>query len=352
MPKRALLMLVVACALTAACGLLPGSSGDALATSVAATLTAGAPSPAPPTETPAPTPSEGTVSGKLCFPSEPPLPAMTLYFQDPASSQVIAIPHGDGTGTYSVTLPPGSYTAYAWRDGGTSLGGSYSQAVPCGLSVNCSDHSLLTFVVAPGSDTTGIDICDWYGGPGDVPLPPGAQAGPPPTATSTPPPGGISFNCDGTYQRVRVSEGGVTGRVVSVDRWNGSAWVNLWNTSAGDPNLQQVTEDSGAYTFGACQQLLVIVIRHSNPQVTLDLNVYAWNGSGLNQVLTAQGDYGSWTPGVNGIQFRRASKLGSVADGPLQACEWTTTEYTWDGSTFVQTGSTVETVQGCVVTVP
>ena len=62
---------------------------------------------------------------------------------------------------------PGTYTVYAWLDDG-ELGGSYSKAVPCGLSVDCTDHSLIPVTVNAGQDVTGIDACDWYGPP---PLP-------------------------------------------------------------------------------------------------------------------------------------------------------------------------------------
>jgi hypothetical protein len=345
-------LIIIVAVLLGGCGLLTGTNPDTIATSVAATLTAGAPPPASPTNTSQPAPAVGTVSGQICFPSEPPLPEMTLYFRDPANEQVISVPHSDGTGLYSAQLTAGTYVAYAWRNGDTTLGGSYSQAVPCGLSVNCTDHNLLSFVVEPGGSTNGIDICDWYGAPGDVPLPPGAPAQPLPTATATPPPGGISLNCDGTYQRIQVADYGATGKVVSVDRWNGNQWVNIWNTSGGDPNQQQVTDDSGPYTFGGCQQLLVVSIRHSNPQVTLDVNIYAWNGSGLNQVYAVQGYYGEWNEVDNRSIFRSASQLGTVSDGPLQPCEWTTLEHTWNGATFTQTNMTVESVPNCTVTMP
>lgn len=48
----------------------------------------------------------------------------------------------------------------------------YSEAVPCGLEVGCG-HELLPVEIRPGEETSGVDICDWYAGPGEVPLPPG-----------------------------------------------------------------------------------------------------------------------------------------------------------------------------------
>jgi hypothetical protein len=346
--RGTLILIILAAGLIASCQTRPSANEDLLATSVASTLTAGISQ----TSTSTAAPAEGTVSGKVCFPSEPPLPEMTLYFQDLSSGEVISISHTDGTGTYEAELPPATYVAYAWRDEDFTVGGSYSQAVPCGLSVECSDHSLISFAVEPAGATAGIDICDWYGIPGDVPLPPGAPTLPPPTPTNTPPPEGISFNCDGTYQRVRITDSGATGRVISVDRWDGSQWANVWNNSAGDPNLRQITDDSGLYPFGGCQRLLVIAVRNSNPQVTIDLTALRWHGSGLIQVYSMQGDYGEWSVIDDRLTFRRASKLGTVGDGPLQPCEWTTTEHTWDGTAFTETSKTVDPVPNCTVTVP
>lgn len=118
-----------------------------------------------------PLPSLGTVTGRLCYPSEG-IPPLTLYFEDVNSGDVVEFDYPDGLPSYSVDLMPATYYAYAYATG-TSIAGSYSQAVICGLSVNCTDHSLLPFVVLPGQTTADIDICDYYGDPGDVPAPPG-----------------------------------------------------------------------------------------------------------------------------------------------------------------------------------
>ncbi len=125
----------------------------------------------------------GTVSGAVCYPSEG-IPPLTLYFENTSDQSVASFSHTNGLGVYSVDLDPGTYVAYAYRNG-TALAGSYSQAVLCGLTVNCTDHSLVPFTVLAGQETTDIDICDWYGQPGDVPEPPG---GLPVTPTPSPTP--------------------------------------------------------------------------------------------------------------------------------------------------------------------
>jgi Tol biopolymer transport system component len=42
------------------------------------------------------------------------------------------------------------------------MGGGYTQAVPCGLTAECTDHSLIPVAITPGQITSGADLCDWY----------------------------------------------------------------------------------------------------------------------------------------------------------------------------------------------
>lgn len=170
---------------------------------------------------------------------------------------------------------------------------------------------------------------------------------PAPTATHTPPPNGVSLNCDGTYQRVRIVDQGAAGKTIFVDNWQGGGWVNVWSLAGGDPMLRQITEEAGYYTFGECQKLVVVPLRHSNPQVYFELGVYAWDGTTMAQVYYRAGEYGEWEKVGALIRFRWASTLGYPDGGPLGPCEWTTLEHEWNGSAFVQVGSLVEQVEGC-----
>ena len=152
------------------------ADADSIATIVAATLqvaqqTTG-PTAGPVTEEVPP--STGTVEGAICFPSEG-IPPMNVYLQEQAAQEPAIVPIAQNQSSYSQEVPAGTYTAFAWMPD-FSLGGSYSQAVACGLSADCSDHSLLQFQVSAGQTTTDIDVCDWYGEPDDVPLPPGVDA--------------------------------------------------------------------------------------------------------------------------------------------------------------------------------
>jgi len=113
--------------------------------------------------------SNSGAAGKICFPSEM-IPAMTVYFEDTMNGLVTEIPIAEGQSTYEVTLEPGTYLAYAWLPDFT-FGGLYSYAVPCGLSVDCTDHDPLVVQVNPDQITNDIDICDWYLDPSLVPQP-------------------------------------------------------------------------------------------------------------------------------------------------------------------------------------
>lgn len=130
-----------------------------------------------PTFTPSPTPIHAGAAGRLCYPAET-IPAMTAYFQDTTTGTVAELPIVAGQITYTLTLTPGVYIAYAWLPD-FSLGGLYSNAVPCGLSTSCDDHAARPFTVKSGSVTKEIDLCDWYTGPFVIPYPPGQE----PTST-------------------------------------------------------------------------------------------------------------------------------------------------------------------------
>ena len=103
----------------------------------------------------------GAVTGKVCFPSEV-IPAMNVYFRNTTNGELSEFANPENQSDFSFELPAGTYEAFAYLQNGEGGGGSYSQFVPCGLSVDCADHSLLAFDVQPQQTTTNIEICDWY----------------------------------------------------------------------------------------------------------------------------------------------------------------------------------------------
>lgn len=101
----------------------------------------------------------GTVSGRICYPSEQ-IPPMTLYLSNTSKNKRTEIAIGQNQTTYQVQLEPGIYLAYAWTLNFEMAGG-----------YTLPDHRLRSFEVAAGSTLNEIDICDWYGEPGTIPLP-------------------------------------------------------------------------------------------------------------------------------------------------------------------------------------
>jgi hypothetical protein len=284
------------------------------------------------------TPYFGTVSGAVCYPSEF-IPPMTMYFLDMVTDIATTFSHTDGSTSYSFELAPGDYVAYAWRNEST-LAGGYTYAVPCGLSVECTDHGLIPFTVSPGASATGIDLCDWYGEAGFIPTPSGGV----PTQiaavpTSTPPPDGVSLNCDGTYQRFRLVDQGASGKTVSVDNWVSNSWVNVWNLSSGDPMTKQIEAEAGYYQFGGCQKLVIVPMRYAGSGAVLDLSIHVWNGNGLSQVYFNDGVHGDWTKVGDKILMEESLYL--YGEPNCCPCNRQVLEHTWNGTAFLQTGSAI-----------
>jgi len=121
-----------------------------------------------PSFTVTPTVEPGSISGRLSYPSEFIPPQRVVAFQvngynyryvDTMQNQNI----------YHITgLAPGIYHVVAYILGG-GLAGGYTQAVPCGLSVGCVDHSLIDVTVEAGKDTPYINPGDWYAPEGSFP---------------------------------------------------------------------------------------------------------------------------------------------------------------------------------------
>lgn len=113
------------------------------------------------TATPGASSGSGVVWGEVCYPSEG-VPAMTLYFQNIQTSETLSFPIQENQTSYRYELPAGVYIAFAWLPD-REAGGSYSEYVLCGAGANCTDHTLVPFLVQEDHVTTGVDICDWYG---------------------------------------------------------------------------------------------------------------------------------------------------------------------------------------------
>lgn len=64
-----------------------------------------------------------------------------------------------------LAIEPGNYHIFAWMADtpDSDMVGSWTPAVACGLSVECTDHSPSSITVVAGQTTSGVAIKDWYG---------------------------------------------------------------------------------------------------------------------------------------------------------------------------------------------
>jgi hypothetical protein len=110
----------------------------------------------------------GSVAGALMFPSStiPPLRVAAFNLE---TGVVYTVDIVAGQASYQIDkLPPGRYfvVAYALDSG---FAGGYTAAVPCGLSADCNDHSLLEVPVRGNSLTQNITPGDFYAPEGTFP---------------------------------------------------------------------------------------------------------------------------------------------------------------------------------------
>ena len=110
----------------------------------------------------------GTLSGSLSYPSEGIPPLKVVAFDAISGDPAASIDTAADQSSYSLPLPPGVYNIVAYTLDGR-LAGGYTIAVLCGLTVDCTDHSLVPIPVAGGLEVSDIDPADWYAPEGTFP---------------------------------------------------------------------------------------------------------------------------------------------------------------------------------------
>ena len=116
---------------------------------------------------PVPKVSLGTITGNLCVPSEG-IPPLDIYLQATNTQNIthITTPANQNSYTFD-NIAAGNYIVFSYPQGQTHIGGGFTEAVPCGLTVACTDHSPIELTIGAGTLVSGADICDWYGA--DIP---------------------------------------------------------------------------------------------------------------------------------------------------------------------------------------
>lgn len=110
---------------------------------------------------PTPTNLKGSITGKLGYPSEG-IPELTVYAFD-SFDQKKYLMIKTKVNQSEFTIPdviPGTYYLVAYAS--AEYSGGYTKAVACGLSVECTDHSLIKVEVSPGKTASDVEIRDWY----------------------------------------------------------------------------------------------------------------------------------------------------------------------------------------------
>lgn len=114
----------------------------------------------------------GSIEGSLGYPSSgiPELSVYALNSQDQTKYVMIQTVVNQTTFTIS-DVPAGTYYVVAYpKESG--IAGGYTQMVPCGLSVDCKDHSFIPVIVKPGETAKGVEVKDWYAPEGTFPKKP------------------------------------------------------------------------------------------------------------------------------------------------------------------------------------
>ncbi len=117
--------------------------------------------------------TNGALSGTLGYPSEG-IPPLEVYaFKQGDASAYFKVATAQNQQTFSLTdVAAGTYIVVAYPKDGAGLVGGYTYAVACGLSVECTDHSLVPVVVKAGETTEGVMVKDWYAPAGTFPAKP------------------------------------------------------------------------------------------------------------------------------------------------------------------------------------
>jgi len=108
-----------------------------------------------------PASATGTIRGHLIYPSEVLVAQRIIAFDTVTMDKVAEVSTVQDQNTYELSVPAGDYFVVAYTLDG-KLAGGYSQAVPCGLSASCTDHSLIAVQVESGAVVENIDPQDWY----------------------------------------------------------------------------------------------------------------------------------------------------------------------------------------------
>lgn len=107
--------------------------------------------------------ADGIISGSLSYPSDYIPDDMQVCAREITSDEVSCDAQRQGY-SYTLHLRPGTYEVWAQTQDTPDTRAFYSEAVRCGLSVDCVDHRPIRIEVEAGQERAGVDPGDWYAG--------------------------------------------------------------------------------------------------------------------------------------------------------------------------------------------
>jgi hypothetical protein len=119
--------------------------------------------------------SFGAIAGVVKYPSDY-LPPMRIYaIATDGASHYRTNTRSNQSRFIIPDVPPGRYYVVAYTDESPGMAGAWSRAVPCGLKVTCTNHSLIPVTVISGITAGGVDVGDWYARAGAFPAEPSTE---------------------------------------------------------------------------------------------------------------------------------------------------------------------------------
>lgn len=114
----------------------------------------------------------GSIQGVLGYPAGG-IPELEVYAFDAMDEKKFYMIQTKANQTEFVIegVNPGKYHVVAYTKD-AALSGAYSKMVPCGLSVDCKDHSMIDVMVQAGEVTSKVEVKDWYAPEGSFPKKP------------------------------------------------------------------------------------------------------------------------------------------------------------------------------------
>ena len=123
--------------------------------------------PAQPIDTTIPEPRPATITGELSYPSDyipEDMRVCAVETQSQKRNCVARFTTRNGRRLYTLTVAPGSYRVYAETQNMPGYKAYYTEAVVCGLSVDCLSHEPITLELRPGENRGKVHPQDWYAG--------------------------------------------------------------------------------------------------------------------------------------------------------------------------------------------